>query len=43
MCLLGMNVGEPEPDLVGFSIEVKSPGQSDFVALRNRLNFSPPG
>jgi phosphatidylserine/phosphatidylglycerophosphate/cardiolipin synthase-like enzyme len=39
MCLLGMNVDNPEPDFVGFSIEVMSPGQADFVALRNRLNF----
>jgi len=33
-------VDEPEPDLVGFSIEVKSPGSPSFIPLRNRLNFS---
>ena len=26
MCLIGMDVTNPEPNLVGFSIEVKSPG-----------------
>jgi len=26
MCLVGMDVNGPEPDFVGFSIEVKSPG-----------------
>jgi len=40
MCLVGMDVDEPEPDLVGFSIEVKSPGSADFEPLRNRLAFS---
>jgi hypothetical protein len=40
MCLVGMDVGQPEPDFVGFSIEVKSPGSSDFMPLRNRLAFS---
>jgi hypothetical protein len=40
MCLVGMDVDEPEPDLVGFSIEVKSPGSASFIPLRNRLNFS---
>src|SRR5690242_8637136 len=39
MCLIGMDVAQPEPDLVGFSIEVQSPG-STFVPLRNRINFS---
>jgi hypothetical protein len=33
-------VDAPEPDLVGFSIEVKSPGSADFEPLRNRLDFS---
>jgi hypothetical protein len=28
MCLIGMDVDEPEPDFVGFSIEVKSPGSA---------------
>jgi hypothetical protein len=40
MCLVGMDVDAPEPDLVGFSIEVKSPGSADFMPLRNRLAFS---
>jgi phosphatidylserine/phosphatidylglycerophosphate/cardiolipin synthase-like enzyme len=40
MCLVGMDVDEPEPDLVGFSIEVKSPGSPDFMPLRNRVAFS---
>jgi len=42
MCLIGMDVDQPEPDLVGFSIEVCRPGQANFMALRNRLNFSYP-
>ena len=40
MCLIGMDVDDPEPDLVGFSIEVKSPGSADFEPLRNRIAFS---
>jgi len=40
MALIGMDVVTPEPDLVGFSIEVQSPGSSKFQALRNRMNFS---
>ena len=40
MCLVGMDVDQPEPDLVGFSIEVKSPGSAGFEPLRNRLAFS---
>ena len=40
MCLLGMDVDEPEDDFVGFAIEVKSPGKTEFRPLRNRLNFS---
>ena len=39
MCLIGMDVNAPEDDFVGFAIEVKSPGATDYVALRNRLNF----
>ena len=42
MCLLGMDVTNPEPDFVGFSIEVKSPGSPGFIPLRNRLAFSYP-
>jgi hypothetical protein len=40
MCLIGMDIASPEDDFVGFSIEVQSPGNSQFVPLRNRLNFS---
>src|SRR5207244_12078975 len=40
MCLIGMDVDDPEPDFVGFSIEVKGPGDADFQPLRNRLAFS---
>ena len=40
MCLLGMDVDQPEADLVGFSIEVMEPGGRNFVPLNNRLNFS---
>ena len=40
MCLIGMDVTGPEPDLVGFSIEVRSPGSPDFIPLRNRIAFS---
>lgn len=42
MTMLGFDVHAPEPDFVGFSIEVKSPKSSDFVPLRNRLAFSYP-
>jgi len=40
MCLLGMDVKNPEPDFVGFSIEVKSPGKRTYSPLRNRIAFS---
>jgi phosphatidylserine/phosphatidylglycerophosphate/cardiolipin synthase-like enzyme len=40
MCLIGMDVAEPEDDFVGFAIEVQSPGSASFFPLRNRLNFS---
>ncbi|GLS20074.1 hypothetical protein GCM10007874_30910 [Labrys miyagiensis] len=39
MCLIGMDVANPEPDFVGFSIEVKAPGDAQYQALKNRLNF----
>ncbi|MGH9409908.1 MAG: phospholipase D-like domain-containing protein [Vicinamibacterales bacterium] len=39
MCLVGMDVDDPEPDFVGFAIEVKAPGAAGFTPLRNRLNF----
>jgi len=42
MALIGMDVEEPEADLVGFSIEVQSPGSKVFQPLRNRLAFSYP-
>ena len=37
MCLLGMDVTNPEPDFVGFSIEVKSPSSPGFIPLRLSL------
>ncbi len=40
MCLVGFDVAQPEPDLVGFAIEVKSPTSDQFWPLRNRLAFS---
>ncbi|MGO6949605.1 phospholipase D-like domain-containing protein [Rhizobium johnstonii] len=42
MTMLGFDVLEPEPDFVGFSIEVKSPSSDQFWPLRNRLAFSYP-
>lgn len=39
MALIGMDVDEPEDDLVGFAIEVKNPASKQFQPLRNRLNF----
>jgi phosphatidylserine/phosphatidylglycerophosphate/cardiolipin synthase-like enzyme len=42
MNLIGFDVAQPEPDLVGFSIEVKSPQAKDFTPLRNRIAFSYP-
>jgi hypothetical protein len=40
MCLLGFDVAEPEQDLVGFAVEYKEPGASNFQPLLNRLAFS---
>ena len=40
MCLLGFDVAEPEPDFVGFAIESKAPGDTDFSPLLNRIAFS---
>ena len=40
MCLLGFDVASPEPDFVGFAIECRSPGATDFVPLLNRITFS---
>ena len=42
MCLLGFDVPQPEPDLVGFAIECREPGQSHYQPLKNRLAFSYP-
>jgi phosphatidylserine/phosphatidylglycerophosphate/cardiolipin synthase-like enzyme len=42
MCLVGMDVDQPEADLVGFAIEVKPPGATAFHPLLNRLAFSYP-
>jgi hypothetical protein len=40
MTMVGFDVENPEDDLVGFSIEVKAPGDADFAPLKNRLAFS---
>jgi phosphatidylserine/phosphatidylglycerophosphate/cardiolipin synthase-like enzyme len=40
MCLLGFDVDDPEPDLVGFAIECRGPNDPDFVPLMNRIAFS---
>ena len=40
-CLLGFDVASPEPDLVGFAIECRSPGTTDFHPLLNRITFAP--
>jgi phosphatidylserine/phosphatidylglycerophosphate/cardiolipin synthase-like enzyme len=42
MCLIGMDVDQPEDDFVGFAIEVKEPDAKDFAPLSNRLAFSYP-
>ena len=42
MNLIGFDVVAPEPDLVGFSIEVKDPDASDFEPMPNRMAFSYP-
>ena len=42
MCLLGMDVADPDPSFVGFAIEVQSPGAQGFTPLRNRLAFDYP-
>src|ERR1700755_1525075 len=42
MTMLGLDVDDPEDDLVGFSIEVKSPKSSEYWPLRNRMAFSYP-
>lgn len=42
MTLLGFDVAQPEPDFVGFAIECKAPGDSNFHPLLNRIAFNPP-
>jgi phosphatidylserine/phosphatidylglycerophosphate/cardiolipin synthase-like enzyme len=42
MTMIGFDVAQPEPDLVGFSIEVKYPGAHNFAPLKNRIAFSYP-
>src|SRR4051794_3879388 len=42
MCLIGFDVDRPEDDLVGFAIECREPGSSQFKPLLNRLAFSYP-
>jgi phosphatidylserine/phosphatidylglycerophosphate/cardiolipin synthase-like enzyme len=39
MCLLGFDVVSAEPDLVGFAIECRSPGATEFFPLLNRITF----
>jgi phosphatidylserine/phosphatidylglycerophosphate/cardiolipin synthase-like enzyme len=40
MCLIAFDVAAPEPDLVGFAIECKSPGgNGKFEPLLNRITF----
>lgn len=44
MCLLGFDVQTPSDDFVGFAIECREPGATEFQPLLNRLAFSyPPG
>lgn len=40
MCLVGMDVPQPEADFVGFAIESRSPAAGDYSPLRNRLAFA---
>ena len=40
MCLIGFDVTDPEPDFVGFAIESRSPGDTKFHPLLNRIAFS---
>lgn len=42
MSLLGFDVAQPEPDLVGFAIECREPGKSHYQPLKNRIAFSYP-
>jgi len=40
MAMLGFDVSHPEPDLVGFAVDVKAPGE-DICPLMNRIAFEP--
>jgi len=40
MGLLGFDVDDPEPDLVGFAIECRGPKDNNFDPLLNRIAFS---
>jgi hypothetical protein len=40
MCLIGMDVPQPEDDFVGFAIESRSPTAGGYSPLRNRLAFA---
>lgn len=40
MCLIGFDVDNPPPDLVGFAIECRFPGSTDFKPLLNRIAFA---
>ncbi len=40
MTLIGFDVDQPEPDFVGFAIECKEPGDSEFKPLLNRIAFA---
>lgn len=42
MCLIGFDVQVPEPDLVGFAIECRAPGEKRFTPLPNRIAFDYP-
>ena len=39
MCLLGMDVDQPEADLVGFSIEVMEPGGAELRSPQQPPQF----
>jgi phosphatidylserine/phosphatidylglycerophosphate/cardiolipin synthase-like enzyme len=41
-CLLGFDVDNPDDDFVGFAIEFRAPGDTDFQPLSNRLSFGTP-
>ena len=40
MTLIGFDVDQPEPDFVGFAIECKEPGDTEFKPLLNRIAFA---